>query len=231
MKLIEPDLVLYGGAFDPPHNGHVSCVEQVLETSALTQILIMPGFVPAGAKGLHKHPEASYEQRLEMSNLAFSFSSRISVSDIEATLPTPNYTYRTLSKLRSDFPDKRLGILIGLDQFKVFNRWQSPKDILEFADLFVVRRDSKESIVSIADYIFSNLGLGVVWDEAYSWAKITGTESFLRVLQGATSPAASSEIRFRVQHDSEVPETWIDSGVRRYIKENKLYMNMEKSGG
>ena len=115
MKTAPPDIIAYGGSFDPPHQGHVDCVYKALETWPETKIIIFPGFQPAGARGLHKTPDTPFEDRLAMARLAFGEAAgRIEISAVEKELPVPNYTINTLTRFVSMYPDARLSLMMGL---------------------------------------------------------------------------------------------------------------------
>lgn len=230
MKVIDPDVVVYGGAFDPPHLGHAACIHQVLELCVSSEVMVVPGYQPAGAKGIHKDPDACFEDRIALCESAFAAMDRVIVSPIESKMATPNYTFHTLNALKEQKPQVRLGLMIGLDQFKVFNRWKFPKEIMEIADLFVVRRDSHQSIVEVADYMMSNLGLTIEeWNQDKTVACIKNFGTYIRILSGETPHAASSEIKFRISLDKSLPPGWVNDAVLKLIKDRDLYSTVKES--
>ena len=224
-NLSNPDVIVYGGAFDPPHQGHIDCVRAVLDKFPSCEVLIMPGYQPAGAEGVHKSPSASYSDRIELCESAFVRldSQRVRVSRLESQIEGTNYTWKTLAKLGASSKDRRIATLIGLDQFKVFGHWVEPLKILEMSDLIVARRDSRESIVKIADAVADSLSLDLEWDESLGASSLGVEGSQLFLLDIETSKASSSEIRFRLNNREQVPSGWIPEEVQNIIYQRRLY--------
>ena len=220
-----PGLIVYGGAFDPPHQGHVDCVEAAKSIFPDSKIMVFPGYQPAGAEGLHNTPDASFQDRMALAKVAFEHgdNSGVEVADTESALPSPNYSYQTLQHLRRCFPGERLGIMIGLDQWKAFYRWRDPKKILMGHDVIVVRRDSKESIVEISDQIAAELGFRIQWSSDHQVGEIVTTSSRIFMLNIETVCAASSEIKFRLAKQNPLPKGWLPGAVRDIIETRGLY--------
>lgn len=224
MKTAPPDIIVYGGSFDPPHQGHVDCVYKALETWPESKLIIFPGYQPAGARGLHKTPDTPFEDRLAMARLAFGEAAgRIEISALEKDLPVPNYTVNTLKRFVDMYPDARISLMMGLDQFKEFHRWSDPAGILKQAGLVVVRRDTRESIVEIADRVANRLQLTLEWHERNRVAEISGHSSRIDILDTVTSTAASSEIKFRLRQKTALPHGWIPQAVIEFIESHHLY--------
>jgi nicotinate-nucleotide adenylyltransferase len=139
-----PEVIVYGGTFDPPHNGHAQMVEAALNQFGAAEVLVIPAFAPSvGGQGL-KSVVASFPQRVDMATLAFASSRRVKISTVEQELSTPSYTLNTLRLVSSQAAEKRLALLMGQDQFESFPRWHEPKAILNIADLIIIPRSSDE---------------------------------------------------------------------------------------
>lgn len=223
-----PELILYGGAFDPPHRGHVDCVAEALVVFPGAQIFVSPGFVPAGIKGSHKEPVASFEDRIALAQAAFvspRTGSRVQISEIEKHLERPNYTYRTILELAARYPGRRLGMMIGLDQFKIFQRWKEPLQILAQSDIVVVRRDTNESIVKVAQGLADQLGLVIEWknDHKLGLLRSEGFVSHIYIIDTDTAKASSSEIKFRLSVGKDVPEGWLTEEIKTLIEAKGFY--------
>jgi nicotinate-nucleotide adenylyltransferase len=105
---------LFGGAFDPPHNGHVALVEAAVDHFALDRVVVLVSERPG-----HRLVVAPAEARLRLAKAAFPRR------DVELD-PYP----RTIDLLRArDFGDAIL--LIGADQFRNFASWKEPEAVLE----------------------------------------------------------------------------------------------------
>ena len=225
MTQVPPRVVIYGGSFDPPHQGHVDCLTEASRSFPQSQFLVIPGYQPAGAEGQHKNPAACYEDRVAMARAAFEGGDcAATVSTLESQLPCPNFTYKTVENLLTAYPGQRLGVMMGLDQFKVFHRWAEPLKILASADIVVVRRDSKESIVKVSEQVMDALGFKLIWERDHKAAKLTGSlESRVFVVDAKTALAASSEIKFRLAKGKSLPAGWLPDKVKKIIEVKDLY--------
>ncbi len=114
---------LYGGAFDPPHVGHVEVARAAKERFGLPRLVVLVAASPG-----HKVVHASAEDRLELARAAFP--------DDDVRLdPHP----RTIDLLRAERFEDPL-FVIGADQFCDFPTWQEPDTVLELARLAVATR-------------------------------------------------------------------------------------------
>ena len=82
-----PETIIFGGAFDPPHIGHVQCVTAVKNRFPGCKVKVLPAFEPAQSAGQSKKTAASYDDRMQLCLLAFG--DEVEVSDFEASLPRP----------------------------------------------------------------------------------------------------------------------------------------------
>ena len=114
---------LYGGAFDPPHNGHVALAAGAKRTFDLPRLLVLVSENPG-----HKSTHSPADVRLELARAAFP--------DDDVRLdPYP----RTIDLLRGERFDAPLFVL-GADEFCAFRSWKEPDEVLELAELAVGTR-------------------------------------------------------------------------------------------
>jgi nicotinate-nucleotide adenylyltransferase len=117
---------LFGGAFDPPHNGHVALAEAALERFGLSRLIVLVVVEPA-----HKSVELPFEGRFKLARLAFGGLRRTEV--------VPETHARTIDGLDAEqFEDPIF--LIGADEFAGFLSWKDPNGVLERARLGVATR-------------------------------------------------------------------------------------------
>jgi nicotinate-nucleotide adenylyltransferase len=126
-------VAVFGGAFDPPHLGHVALIESALERFDFERVLVVPAGDPP-----HKAVSTPAEIRAHLAELAFSDIARVEISFIELEPGGPRYTIETLRRLRESCDD--LALLVGADQFAGFLDWREPDAILELASLAVATR-------------------------------------------------------------------------------------------
>jgi nicotinate-nucleotide adenylyltransferase len=116
-------VVLYGGAFDPPHLGHVAVADAARERFGVERVLILVSERPA-----HRSTHASAEDRLALARAAFP--------DDEIRLD-PHA--RTVELLRAENFDDPV-FVVGADQFRGFLAWAEPEEVLERTRLAVATR-------------------------------------------------------------------------------------------
>ncbi len=146
---------VYGGAFNPPHLGHITAAKAVFGLLQLDKLLVIPTgnpphkTLPAGSPGP--------ERRLEMTRLAMEqagLGEKAEVLDLELRREGNSYTADTLAWLKEQYPEDELWLLMGADMFLTLQAWHEPGRIFSLAgvaafgrteadteDLFSVQRD------------------------------------------------------------------------------------------
>ena len=124
---------LLGGAFDPPHLGHVALAEAAIAHFELVRLVVVPvGDAP------HKHVVLPAETRFRLAHAAFRDMPRVVFSRIDMARNGPAYTVETVKYAEKEWVD--VIFLVGADQFLSFLDWKDPDQILEHARLGVATR-------------------------------------------------------------------------------------------
>lgn len=130
-------LGLFGGSFDPVHNGHLALADSCADQASLNEVWLMPtAHQPLKPPG----PRASDADRLAMLRLALADRPRLKVSQLEIDRGGVSYTVDTLAEVHAQFPEAQLYFLMGADSLADFPRWHQPGKICELATPLVVRR-------------------------------------------------------------------------------------------
>ena len=127
---------MYGGAFDPVHLGHLRSAFEVRQTLKLDELR----FVPSGNPPHRRSARASDKHRLNMLKLAVQDVPGIVVDPRELYGTGKSYTIDTLESLAAEFPAAQLTLVIGMDQFSVFDTWHRWQELLQRFDLAVMER-------------------------------------------------------------------------------------------
>lgn len=127
---------VFGGTFDPIHYGHLRTAFEMLQ--ALQFELVR--FVPCGDPPHRGTTFASASERLRMVELALRGQQGFTVDDREIRREGPSYSIDTLLSLREEFPDRPLGLIIGMDAFLGLTGWHRWQDILDIAHIIVAHR-------------------------------------------------------------------------------------------
>lgn len=194
---------IFGGSFNPIHNGHIYLAENTKNNLGLEKII----FVPSGISP-HKHkPVSDYvsgEHRINMLKIALDGKNYFEISDYELECKRISYSIYTVRHFRSIFPDDELYLLIGSDMFMSFDKWYCFQDIMSLVTLAVTSRE---------DGNLNNLE-----------KKAVELEKFGRIIINKTSPfpLSSSEIRKKIMKNENCT-CYLNKNVVEYITSNNLY--------
>jgi nicotinate-nucleotide adenylyltransferase len=134
-------LGVLGGAFNPPHVGHLLLAQEARWQLELDRVLLMVTGV-APHKEIEEDPGA--EVRLEMAGLAAADDDGVEASELEVERQGPSYAYRTLELLAEAEPERELVFLTGADVAASLESWERPERVVELARLAVVPRQDTE---------------------------------------------------------------------------------------
>jgi len=132
-----PSTGLLGGAFDPPHNGHVALARAAIERFDLERLVVLPTGDPP-----HKEVGTPAEIRYRLAEAAFADLPRVELSRLELERPGPSYTVDTVRWAKERYGD--VLFIVGADHWARFHRWHDPEGVLENARLAVVTRPGVE---------------------------------------------------------------------------------------
>jgi len=134
---------VFGGSFDPVHNGHLLAAECCREQAGLGRVLFVPAFIQP-----HKQDRqlASGQHRMEMLALATGGHDAFAVSGDELDRGGVSYTVETLEQLNALHPGDDLFLILGPDAFLSLPTWREPRRIVELAELIAVERESLDDL-------------------------------------------------------------------------------------
>jgi nicotinate-nucleotide adenylyltransferase len=143
-------LGILGGAFNPPHLGHLWLAQEAHARLGLDRVLLVP-FGQAPHRVLAADPGPA--ERLRMAELAAGDDDRLGVSAVEAERPGPSYMADTLTLLRDSQPAPDLTLILGADQALRLRTWHEPEKVLGLARVAVADRAGigREDVVAALD--------------------------------------------------------------------------------
>lgn len=194
---------VFGGTFNPIHNGHLSLATQFADQLGLDQLLLIPTATPP-----HKVAEdlAPGEHRLNLCRLAAKEDPRFLVSDLELRREGPSYTVMTLRELKNTHPrEDEFFLLMGSDMFLTFDSWYMAEEIALLCTLCGGARDEGE---------LQALREKEAQYRARGW--------HCKVLDIAVTPLSSTQVRGRL-HRGEPVKDLLPSQGEEYIRQNGLY--------
>lgn len=189
---------VFGGAFDPPHLGHVQLLQTAIGQLALDTVLVIPtGEAWHKARGL-----TAAQHRLAMAQLAFGHLPQVQVDAREVQRSGPSYTVDTLTELHAEHPGANFYLLMGQDQWSRFGSWRQPDTVAALAIICVAYRADS------------------AWAQADSKATMPQPLSIAMPAVGASSTAIRSAV---ARHEGI--DGLVFAPVARYIEQHHLYLN------
>ena len=190
---------VFGGAFDPPHLGHVALATAAIAELALDRLLVIPtGHAWHKARALSRA-----EHRLAMASLAFADMPQVQVDARETKRTGASYTVDTLRELQAENPGAVLHLLIGEDQARSLHTWHESEALPALAIICVAARADSTGAKGQFDALR---------------AEITG----LTVLHMPPMAVSATDVRQRVASGENIAPL-IFEPVARYIDQHLLY--------
>ena len=194
---------IYGGTFNPIHNGHLHIVEEFRRGLGLDRVLLIPTRVPP-----HKAaPDlASAGERFAMCRLAAQGKPWLELSDIELERAGKSYTAETLEELSALYPQDQFYLLMGEDMFLTLGRWYRPETIFSLASVCTTPRSPD--------------GLDALRQKALEYTGQFQARCFLEHIPYL--PISSTQVRQAVARGEDVSGL-VPQAVAAYMKERGLY--------
>ncbi len=195
---------VFGGTFNPVHNGHIHLAELYHKELGLDKIIVIPTNIPP-----HKAADnvVSSFDRVNMLKLAFEDHSFVEISDIELNMSGKSYTVNTISSLKKIYPSDELYLIVGGDMFLCFEGWREYKKILSMCTLCTAPREIGE-FNALKEY----------------QKKIDPENKNTIILDAEVLVLSSSEIREKIKN-SAVLNDLLPEKVLEYINQKGLYKN------
>lgn len=206
---------VFGGSFDPVHNGHLRMALELAETLGFDQMHLLPAY----RSPLKDTAQASGDQRLQMVELAVDNCAALAVDAREILSGQATFTYDTLAQWRAEVgPDASLCWVMGTDSLLNFDRWHRWQDFLALANIIVVARPgfSLPEGGVLADWLIQN--------QVSAEQVVEQAQGGVALLQQRLLPISATDIRAAIAagHSAQflLPES-----VWNYICEYRLYQS------
>lgn len=195
MKTSGNGIGLFGGTFDPIHNGHLMIAEWLTEFLEIETTY----FIPAKIHPFDKRPDITDEHhRLKMLQVVLEDYPKFALSEFETLKEEVSYSVDTIHHFSKNFPKKVLYFFIGSDNLDSFLKWKEPMEILKICHIVVYNRSN-----SINE------------NDLYNHPKVISIPTPIIEI-------SSSQIRRRVARQMPF-KSLVPKAVFEYINQNKLY--------
>ena len=229
---------LFGGTFDPIHNGHIALAESARRHCQLSRIYFVPTHLPP-----HKtaQPAAAYFHRFAMTALATQKEKAFVASLLEApgesiahdrtatkasVRPAPNYSIDTIRKLKAELKKSdQLFFLIGIDAFQDIAKWREPEALFAECEFIVASRPGF-SLADVAGALPEGLRPRDEVTRPFSKQPATGDLVLpgvtLHLVDDVNQNVSATAIRQAVQAKRPIKRL-VPESVEEYIKKEGLY--------
>ena len=135
---------IMGGTFNPIHVGHAIIANYIIQNTDIDQLWLM-----VSPENPFKTGQAMINegQRLRMVEMVTRRLDNVITSGFELTLPRPSYTIDTLNTLKAKFPSDNFTLVIGADNWAVFNKWRSHDEIISNFKIVVYPRVGYDIVI------------------------------------------------------------------------------------
>ncbi|MBK8207317.1 MAG: nicotinate (nicotinamide) nucleotide adenylyltransferase [Planctomycetes bacterium] len=196
---------LLGGAFDPPHNGHIAVAKAVLAAKGLDRVDLLVSAQSPHANG--KSNAASVQHRLAMARLAVEGHAGLAVEDCETQRHGKSYTVDTLRELKLAHPGNQYFFIIGADMVADLPNWKEPEACMQLAMFVPVLRPG------FPMQVFEGLRLSTQAVQSLQ----------LNLVQAPQLDVSSTRIRQAVAAGESI-SAWVAPAVESYIRAHRLYV-------
>lgn len=193
---------LFGGTFDPIHNGHVRALKEFITECGLDRAIAMPACVPPHKKFEHSVSDAD---RMRMAELAVGRIAQ--VSDYEIAKGGKSYTIDTVRHLSLLYPDDELWLYVGSDMLRSMDGgWYMIDEILARVTVFCVSREAADTplLLQSAAHLRDKFGAKIVLSRA------------------EPMPVSSTQLRLMLRQGLDA-SAYLPAEVWQYIQEKELY--------
>lgn len=127
-------IAIFGGSFDPIHNGHLHLITSILDSKIFEKLIVIPAGDP-----WQKEMHASKLDRLAMTQIALK-GIRVDVNDCEVSRTGPSYAIDTAKHLIDSEPQARYTWIIGSDALQNIATWHRLEELTNIVDFLVIIR-------------------------------------------------------------------------------------------
>src|SRR5438874_8304750 len=218
-------VAIYGGTFDPVHNGHIEVARGVLQLFKLDEVIFVPACVPPHKRNVNL---TSAFHRFAMLALATETDQRLLVSTIELDAPEQPYAVETVERMRNALgPETELFFLMGVDSWLEIRSWYQWRRLLSMSSFIIVTRPGYEFEPGFhAEMPITTVNIFGRGCRQLDIASMHNETPHALLTDVVQSEVSATRIRAAVQsHDMAALQTMVPIAVANYIEKYGLYKN------
>lgn len=215
------NLIIFGGAFDPIHSGHMGLAKQVQDTFHFQKFIFLPSKQPV----LNKQPsKASPDHRVHMIELAispFPESYHFEIDDSEIYRKTPSYSVITLREYRKRYGlEVSITFLLGYDAFLQLPQWHHWEELFTLCNFLVIQRPSH-----INHPLPASLETQLQKRSTTHYPELlTSPQGCVVYYNAGNYDISSSQVRAAIAANQPLSADAIPPAVMHYLLDKKLYL-------
>ena len=213
------DAGLFGGTFNPLHNGHIGVISHIQKKFRLGKVFLFPSATPPHKSSKNLVPA---RDRFAMVEQSVQGIEGLEASDIELHRSGPSFTIDTITAFKRELPPgTRCFLIMGSDAFWDIPTWKATHELLKATPLIVMLRGEVADIPAFAGFIEEHVAKGYTFEERgtlFSHPELNA----IHICSVPTINISSTLIRNRIQRGQSIGDL-VPQPVERLIFKKDLY--------
>ena len=210
---------LFGGTFNPFHNGHIRIIQHVKKKCGLEKIFLIPSAKPPHKPNLNLAPA---KDRFEMVKVSLKNHKNLLVSDKELIRKGPSFTIDTITEFKEEYGRETLFfLLMGSDAFLDITTWKHKDKIFDAIQIIIMLRGQWKNYTAIASFIDENISKGYIFNEQRHTFTHEKKQDII-ICKVPKIDISSTLIRERVKNNKCI-KGLVPAKVEEIIKKKELY--------
>ncbi len=210
---------LFGGTFNPFHNGHIEIIQYVKDRYGLEKIFLIPSATPPHKPDINLAPA---NDRFEMVKQSLKGHENFFVSDKELIRKGPSFTIDTINEFKKEYgPTTLFYLLMGSDAFLDITTWKHKDQIFEAIQIIVMLRGHWENYNAIVSFIDENISKGYIFNEQDNTFSHKKKQKII-ICKVPKINISSTMIRDRIKNNKSIKDL-VPANIEKIIRTKELY--------
>ena len=213
------DIGLFGGTFNPFHNGHIEIIQYVKNRYGLEKIFLIPSATPPHKPNINLAPA---NDRFEMVKQSLKGDENFFVSNKELTRTGPSFTIDTINEFKKEYgSNAHFSLLMGSDAFLDITTWKNKDKIFKTIQIIIMLRGHWKTYDNIVSFIDENISKGYIFNEQdHSFSH--KTKQKIIICRVPKIDISSTMIRERVKNNQPI-KNLVPENIEKIIRIKELY--------
>ncbi len=210
---------LFGGTFNPFHNGHIEIIQYVKDRYGLEKIFLIPSATPPHKPDINLAPA---NDRFEMVKQSLKGHENFFVSDKELIRKGPSFTIDTINEFKKEYgPTTLFYLLMGSDAFLDITTWKHKDQIFEAIQIIIMLRGHWENYNAIVSFIDENISKGYIFNEQDNTFSHKKKQKII-ICKVPKINISSTMIRDRIKNNKSIKDL-VPANIEKIIRTKELY--------